>query len=184
VAQTCHGAALLREDSAPAAVQLREGPRRAAARFETSYPKSRNPSPRGESPEAARCGRTQSRTAAHRKLRTKNEKRRRTIREEDTRQSRRRAIGNPSACFVEGEYGPGRTDEGSKNKTRGWILRRREEKIPLGLESTPKITPKMKISDPKQEHQEHPKFRFFQWKSNMVLTPRRSPPSLPLFDFN
>jgi hypothetical protein len=33
---------------------LSEGPRRATARFEMSYPNSRNPSPRGESPEAAR----------------------------------------------------------------------------------------------------------------------------------
>jgi hypothetical protein len=138
------------------AARLRDGGRTAKPKRDGA-----NPSPRGESPEVARCGRTQSRTAAHRKPRTKNEKRRRTIREEDTRRSRRRAIGNPSACFVEGEYGPGRTDEGSKNKTHGWILRRREEKIPHGLESTPKITPKMKISDPKQEHHEHPKFRFF-----------------------
>jgi hypothetical protein len=127
---------------------------------------------------AAHCGKTQSRTTAHlrekRKPRTKNQE----MAAHDS------GPGNPSACFVEGEYGPGRTDGRRQNKTRGWILRCREEKIPHGLESTPKITPKMKISDPKREHQEHPKLRFFQWKSNMVLTPRRSPPSLPLVNWN
>jgi hypothetical protein len=95
------------------AARLRDGGR-------TTKPKRGgvNPSPRGESPEAARCGRTQSRTAVHRKPRTKNEKRRRTIREEDTRRSRRRAIGNPSACFVEGEYGLNRR---RKQKQNAWM---------------------------------------------------------------
>jgi hypothetical protein len=50
----------------------------------------------------------------------KTEKWRRTIREEDTQRDRRRAIGNPSACFVEGEYGPGRTD-GRRQKQNAWM---------------------------------------------------------------
>jgi hypothetical protein len=69
----------------------------------------------------------------------KTEKWRRTIRDQAT------------LAHTSWKANTGRAEqtEGGKNKTRGWILRRREEKIPHRLESTPKITPKMKISDPK-----------------------------------
>jgi hypothetical protein len=78
----------------------------------------------------------------------KRVRKRRTTREKNAKRSRRRDIGNPSACFVELEYGPGRIDDEAKNKPRdGSFIAERRKEIPHELESTPKITPKMKISD-------------------------------------
>jgi hypothetical protein len=49
---------------------------------------------------------------------------------------------------VEPEYGPGRIDDEAKNKPRdGSFSAERRKEIPHELESTPNITPKMKISD-------------------------------------
>jgi hypothetical protein len=76
--------------------------------------------------------------------------------------NRNRTRRRPSGVHALAETKPGRAESnGRRPKPCGWILRHREEKSPHGLESKPKFTPKMEISDPKREDQEQPKLRIF-----------------------
>jgi hypothetical protein len=70
-------------------------------------------------------------------------------------------MGNPSACFVEAENGPGRIDGEVKPKGVGesfGAVKRKE--IPHGVKSTPKITQKIKISDPNKNTKNTPNSDF------------------------
>jgi hypothetical protein len=67
-----------------------------------------------------------------------------------------------STRFSKDEAGPGRTNGGRQTKT-AWMnpsAQRGKGPARAGTQK-PKITPKMKISDPNREDQEHPKLRIF-----------------------
>jgi hypothetical protein len=93
---------------------------------------------------------------------------------------------NPSSGLVTKDYGPGRMHEPrQKNETAACESFRTGSKgLPRAEINHQKSHQKEKISDPNKNTKNIPNLDFFQRKSNMVLTPRRSPPSLPLFDFN
>jgi hypothetical protein len=67
---------------------------------------------------------------------------------------------NPSARRVSG---PGRTDDEVKINGVGESFgAERRKEIPLGLKSTPKITPKIKISDPNKNTKNTPNSDFLK----------------------
>jgi hypothetical protein len=84
-----------------------------------------------------------STAAAHHKPRTKTERKTAHNFGKRTQTKPTAREGNPSACFVEPENGPGRIDVEAKYKPRdGSFSAERRKEIPHELESTSKITRK------------------------------------------
>jgi hypothetical protein len=81
---------------------------------------------------------------------------------------------------VETEYGPGRTDEEANTKRTDESFSTGRKSLAWAEINTENHT-KMKISDP-NKNTKNTQTQIFQRKSNMVLTPWRSPPSRSLFD--
>jgi hypothetical protein len=87
--------------------------------------------------------RRKSTAAAHHKPRTKTERKTAHNFGKRTQTKPTAREGNPSACFVEPENGPGRIDVEAKYKPRdGSFSVERRKEIPHELESTSKITRK------------------------------------------